>query len=59
MAADLVLFERRGNVAVFTLNRPDAMNAINQYDRVSSTRPNARIQTWLYQGGFAADGDAA
>jgi hypothetical protein len=27
---NLVLFERRGNVALFTLNRPGAMNAINQ-----------------------------
>src|SRR6478736_621627 len=29
MNEDLVLFERRGNVALLTLNRPDARNAIS------------------------------
>lgn len=29
MAAQVVLFEKRGHVAIFTLNRPEAMNAVS------------------------------
>ena len=30
MSNEFVKFERRGHVAVFTLNRPRAMNAVNE-----------------------------
>ena len=42
-AEQVVLFERRGHVAVFTLNRPSAMNAVNHEVR-PPRRPGGRAE---------------
>ena len=68
MSEDLVLYERRGAVAVITINRPQALNALDMQTlavldaRLAAAEADAAVRVLVFTGAgraFVAGGDIA